>query len=214
MKNKIGIALFILLLLAAVSVKLSMTAAIACLIVAVLLSRRSRSRNTMTGAALKKKILEQYKLVTYTDTFEVSVESALSKLNIPFTDKAVPGTKRQFRLTVPVTVDITTDLQNMEVRYDAENNAASVTIPEAEIFRVTTDISNIRLEQEIGFIRNLWDGEVTAGEQQAMLVEAENKARAQTLESGYIPFANRRARNLLEGMIKRFGVKYVEVNVR
>ena len=102
-----------------------------------------RPKNTMTVAILKEKILEQQKLVTYTDTFEVSVESPLSRLNIPFTDTAVPGTKRQLRLTVPVTVDLTTDLQNMEVRYDAENNAASVTIPEAEIFRVTTDISNI-----------------------------------------------------------------------
>ena len=54
MKNKKGIALFILLLLAAVSMKLTfpswVAAGIACLIVAVLLSRRSRSRNTMTGA--------------------------------------------------------------------------------------------------------------------------------------------------------------------
>ncbi|MBR4400472.1 MAG: DUF4230 domain-containing protein, partial [Synergistes sp.] len=143
-KRNCGKALFIILLLAAAAVLFIQSQHLLKLTPRGCLSDSEglspRPGNTMTVAILKEKILEQQKLVTYTDTFEVSVESALSKLNIPFTDTAVPGTKRQLRLTVPVTVDLTTDLQNMEVRYDAENNAASVTIPEAEIFRVTTDI--------------------------------------------------------------------------
>ena len=212
-KRKHGKALFIILALAAAALFIQGSHLLklplpGCLSESEGLS--PRPKNTMTVAILKEKILEQQKLVTYTDTLEVSIESALSKLNIPFTDTAVPGTKRQFRLTVPVTVDLTTDLQNMEVSYDEENDAASVTIPEAEIFRITPDVSNMRDAQEIGFFRN----KMTADEQQAMLIEAERSARAQIYERNYISFANQRARNLLEEMIKRFGVKYVEVKVR
>ena len=213
-KRKHGKALFIILALAAAAALFIQGSQLlkrplpGCLSESEGLS--PRPKNTMTVAILKEKILEQQKLVTYTDTLEVSIESALSKLNIPFTDTAVPGTKRQFRLTVPVTVDLTTDLQNMEVSYDEENDAASVTIPEAEIFRITPDVSNMRDAQEIGFFRN----KMTAEEQQAMLIEAERFARAQIYERNYISFANQRARDLLEEMIKRFGVKYVEVKVR
>ena len=66
----------------------------------------------------------------------------------------------------------------MEVSYDEENDAASVTIPEAEIFRITPDVSNMKDAQEIGFFRN----KMTAEEQQAMLIEAERSARAQIYE--------------------------------
>ncbi len=214
-KRKHGKALFIILLLAAVAALVVQRQDLlkgsplrGCLSESEGL--RPSPRSTMTVAILKEKILEQQKLVTYTDRFEISVESSLSKLNIPFTDTALPGTKRQFRLTVPVTVDLTTDLQNMEVIYDAENDAASVTIPEAEIFRITPDVSNMRDAQEIGFFRN----RMTADEQQAMLIEAGRSARAQIYERNYISFANQRAGNLLEEMIKRFGVKYAEVKVR
>ena len=213
-KRKHGKALFIILALAAAAALFIQGSHLLKLPLPGCLSESEglspRPKNTMTVAILKEKILEQQKLVTYTDTLEVSIESALSKLNIPFTDTAVPGTKRQFRLTVPVTVDLTTDLQNMEVSYDEENDAASVTIPEAEIFRITPDVSNMRDAQEIGFFRN----KMTAEEQQAMLIEAERSARAQIYERNYISFANQRARDLLEEMRKRFGVKYVEVKVR
>ena len=54
----------------------------------------------------------------------------------------------------------------MEVSYDAENDTASVTIPEAEIFSITPDVSNMKDAQEIGFFGN----KITAEEQQSMLI--------------------------------------------
>lgn len=168
------------------------------------------AQSIMTVEILKEKILEQQKLVTYTDMLEVSVESSLSRLNIPFTKLGVPGTTRQFRVTVPVTVDLTTDLQNMEISYNEEEDTAYLKIPEAEVFRVTPDISNMRDRQDIGFFRS----KMTAEEQQAMIIEAERAARAEIYERNYIAFANQRAKTLLEEMVKRLGIKHAEVEVR
>lgn len=212
-RRKLGKTLFIILVLAAVAALFIQGSHLLKLPLRGCLSEseglRPSLRSTMTVEILKEKILEQQKLVTYTDKFEISVESSLSKLNIPFTDAALPGTKRQFKLTVPVTADLTTDLQNMEIRYDEEENTAYLKIPEAEIFRVTPEVSNIRNNQDIGFFRS----KMTAEEQQAMLIEVERTARAEIYEKNYISFANQRARSLLEEMVKRFGVKHVEVQV-
>ena len=55
---------------------------------------------------------------------------------------------------------------------------------------------------------------MSAEEQQVMLAEAERTAKEQVYERKYISFADQRAKGILEEMIKRFGVKYVEVKVR
>lgn len=163
----------------------------------------------MTAEVLKEKILQQAKLLTHTHEFDVRVYFQ-DNMNIPWTDFRLPGGKREFSVSVPVTVDMTTDLELMEIEYDERANAAKIFIPNSEPFRITPDISQLSSEEDIGLFRS----KMTPEEQRWLVVEAEDTARNKVDESGVVVIANERASKLLTDMAKRLGVEYVEVATR
>ena len=161
----------------------------------------------LTGEIIKEQLVKQTKLVTYTKEFEVTINLS-DNAKIPWTDLVVPGGKRELSIKVPVTVDITTDLEAMGIEYDDAENSAVITLPRSEIFRITPDISQLEDEGNVGLFRR----KMTADEQKQMVLNAEDLAREHIDSDGLMELADHRAADIVTDMAKRLGVKHAETN--
>lgn len=163
----------------------------------------------LTAEILKERILKQCKLVTYTHEDTVKVSDS-DNINIPFTDYGAPGLGREFSITVPVTVDLTTDLDQMEIELDSAAQAASIVIPCSKIFRITSDVENIEADEDIGIFRS----KMTAEEQKWLIVRAEEEAENKVEANDVYVTANERAGEIIKSIAKDFGVKYVDISIK
>ena len=169
-------------------------------------AERQLEKKRLTAAVIKDKLIQQSKLITYSEEFVVRLNFS-NNGKIPWTNFKFPGGKREFSMIIPITVDITTDLEKLEVEFNEDTDTVSVACPFSEIFRITPDLSRLETTEDIGLFRS----KMTAEEQKQLILEAEKVAEEAIEEKDMIDIANMRAQKTLTELVKKMGVKNVEV---
>ena len=87
----------------------------------------------ITTEIIKQEIIKNSTLVVYTQETTVTISSNDDK-KFWFTNLKIPGTTRELKVTIPVTIDITRDLDDMVVKY---NNQLELADKRPEISSLT-----------------------------------------------------------------------------
>ena len=171
--------------------------------------QKSSHKKRITAAVIKEAFVKQMQLVVYTYETEIQVNFE-DNVMVPSTDVAVPGGQRKFSITIPVTADMSIDLEKMKVAYNEENRSAVITLPSSKIFRISTDMEKYKVSEDVGVLRC----KMTADEQKQFLLYAQNSVKDRISERELAELANERARTYVASFAAGLGVKTADIHFK